>query len=1168
MPDINIKETIAQNETTWRERSASSDVNVLNFAHRVVQVYGDMKLLTEKEVNSTVNMNDEEIINFLANKKLSSLSEEQKLEFCDRFVGDAENINHIPPMFWGYAYKSVRERAKNDESQKVRLDNISRIIDKFARNFDTSGGLVIDAENQIMDGVTLNFVDVTNIADVYEGFKGMLDARRADVSDDMREVYDRDNQKLEGAIAAYDDQWGLTNVKESNADAMAARYDDLINVADKAQLSDETYRLISQTKFLDADGNVDAQFVNSDGEKHTDWQSGDRLIKGGRVATMVDFARIDYVKKNLGRTDEEIDEQAAENEINESVLEKLYELDVADKIARGAQEKPDQFTNPENFKQFVQNLSQNGGTVSDVAYQATVDKEINGLAGFFSRVKTKLGNGFKKLGNAISGLFNRVKPNDKLAATRTSGTQKSKREKRIEFFVRILKGLGLAFLASALITVVASAAAAVAGVSLAVGLAIVGVMTSVALSAIQIHKWRKAQRENGLPDDLKTMLKDKRLVASLGVSGLAATAMIFGAFGMPTVAAAFGYTALAAGAGKNAIETFKDAKSNGMSTTESIIWSIFNAGAVVAGGFAGRAVGTAIVEGYNASHPDNTIFQNKETVEQRTIEHHSETHEVYTQDALDHAKNICESWYRNNPDLLQSRVDAINAYNAEHGTNIDPYRAILINADAGGITPDNNLLHVQNAPDIHSGGHHKVLTDYWAKEYGVDKSIINNASHLFNADGSVNPDGIDAVNYLDGFVSAHNEVGFMPGITDAQVVDGHAVQNDHVLHDNVVVNGESRHSVFADGTPAKETIVNEWDTEVVNNYDVYTPTTTPLMAAYGNLNMKDRGVDVQDRMGAKPDTIVTRQGETQRPQEPEQPVTPVKPDAPEKPNDDVVVIDGGNHEAPVAFDGEVQDDVKEPVFGMTIEDADKFFKLQWQIERDEKALSKGPKKSEADKIKTRLTTNKQNLNKMRNELGRPTDDEITDAINDAWVRKDILGLQEKIANVEKNWPEKNQRQRDDKVLQIEIYKEEIEKLGGEKMLDTSNLVYYKPVKGDQRMIEESRGNPVKIKNDKDYEYSEGNVARVVENDLSEKQNIDDERRTNAHQKKSEVVEKQISTESVAKEESTQHVAEPDYAKLVDIKNAEILALKAQLRDLQAQASGRGQIVEHDTKTRA
>ena len=197
---------------------------------------------------------------------------------------------------------------------------------------------------------------------------------------------------------------------------------------------------------------------------------------------------------------------------------------------------------------------------------------------------------------------------------------------------------------------------------------------------------------------------------------------------------------------------------------------------------------------------------------------------------------------------------------------------------------------------------------------------------------------------------------------------------------------------------------------------------------------------------------------------------------------------------------------------MTIEDADSFFRKQWQIEKREKDLAQPhPEWSKAKREKEEdiLTTDKQILNEMRNLLGGPTDDEITRAINDAWARQDILKYQGKITKIEKeianidpnNWSEKKQRKLDNKVLQIEIYKEEIEKLGGEKMLDTSNLVYHKPVKGKTRDIEESKGKTVKTTDGKGYDYSKDNQPRVVAGPLSEKQNIDDERRSNANKKK-------------------------------------------------------------------
>ena len=100
---------------------------------------------------------------------------------------------------------------------------------------------------------------------------------------------------------------------------------------------------------------------------------------------------------------------------------------------------------------------------------------------------------------------------------------------------------------------------------------------------------------------------------------------------------------------------------------------------------------------------------------------YSQAMQVYTQDALDNAERIAKMWYADNPGELQHRVDMVNQYNAQNGTNIDPYRAIMLSADAGGQTFDNMALHVDGGGHTHSGGSHTVLTEQWASEHGVSQ---------------------------------------------------------------------------------------------------------------------------------------------------------------------------------------------------------------------------------------------------------------------------------------------------------------------------------------------------------------------------------------------------------------------------------------------------------------
>ena len=315
------------------------------------------------------------------------------------------------------------------------------------------------------------------------------------------------------------------------------------------------------------------------------------------------------------------------------------------------------------------------------------------------------------------------------------------------------------------------------------------------------------------------------------------------------------------------------------------------------------------------------------------------------------------------------------------------------------------------------------------------------------------------------------------------------------------------------------------------------------MASYGIYNRQNNNVDVIDRPGAKPDRTITRQDKGQKgPEEQENPtpVPPKKPAEPEKPKEQPALTEGENPrafipqnttetgivrviqpEGGIVKKPSVEDieDVEpeqlpsgptfpalnahkeEPVFGMTIEDANSYLNLQNNLWKKEKENAKNKGGREAKKLQSEIEGIKYEMNKMRNRLGRPTDEEFENAITAAWRREKIAKLQEELNGVKKDAKEKTEFQRNKKAERIAVLERDIEMLGGEKMLDISNLVYYQPVKGKTREIRESKGKTVKITDEKDYDYSEDNQSRVVAGPLSEKQNIDDERRSNANKKK-------------------------------------------------------------------
>ncbi len=1094
MPEINARDNNARRTT---------DDNLIALAKNIARAYRATNVLTRREYKSTWNENNINTINNVI-ADIPNMEAEQRQIFCKNFVADdTENFNGATPVILAYAYLATRgEDTPMAHALAARIDDLSA-------DFANSGGMVLD------NGTKWPLVDITNIADVYEGFTAALNARIADL-DEMRDAekiaeIKSNLAQMETVITDYDRAWGLDRARPNDAVEYERRWDKLNDVLNRAGLFASGKDQVKNYTFTDENGNPIPQILEN-GE----------LDKEGRAAALLDLTRGDIARRYVTMADEKIDTNEIEQELNDEFLFKLYEVANADKIVQMAQENPEVFTDPEKRNEFIRGLATQGGTISNEAYNAALDENANATAGWASRLKTKLGTAAENLGGFFGKVFRRNQDVDRLANVRMARRPIDKRQKRIELFKRVLKGFASAFIASMLITTIATAAAATAGISMAASMAAIGIVTAIGMGVIQVNRWRRAQRAAGAPTDIRAFLADKRLVTSLGVSAIAVVAMCFGAGGMADAAMALGYGALAAGGTKNAIESYRDARDSRMSVAESVAWAIANAGAVVAGGLTGRYTANAAINAYNNANPENTIFQNQET---RTIEHTNTTTETrteYTQDALDNAERIARMWYRDNPDILQQRVDAINAYNAEHGTNIDPYRAIMINGDAGGQTFDNMRLHVNNSHldaninDVYSHGHHRVLTDAWGRAHGFTGEELNAAARLFNADGSVNANGMDVVSRLDGVVSETNTVGAVPG--RPVQTDGYFKPND-----------PEGWTTYTDGRPATvENIYDTTETTYENLTDYTRADGGDPMAAFGNYNPRERKTTLRDRIGAfwskVNNTDLSRRPEP-APVEPIVPVepidtvdkdddnpfipVPVEPHTPdEKPVVEPVLEDTTNPTEPknedvgqdVDFDDvfvapadieserpeeklpnpfdyvpivpvikEENAPVIEPavaddkILAITRSQAKSWHDLHARLEKNQKKLSKSPHGSKAAKLHAERSKLQYLINKLRNELGHYDDDTIERAAREALLREDLNAKQALVAAGPgagaTKWDEADWRgeiaKLDHKInKKIEQWGDDIE--SGARA-DKSKLRFPTPVPGVQRQKKDARG---------------------------------------------------------------------------------------------------------------
>jgi len=856
---------------------ANADNIELAFASRTLKIYRDMGLISDSEFNRAVSSRNVYVVDE-ALARVTELNPAQELNFAERFVrdvyNDVKNIDTVVPVILANAYRSLKLKAQKNtanaqdrgllEVVRARIDSLSNQFAMFNGNSTTPA-----IEGQ---GLVFNFVDTTNIADSFDGYDKMFKARLEDFPDNsadpMRNVLESNRRKAIDVIRQYDKAWGLDEAGKTSIDSIENRWDDLNKAVNGIAIDGNIMGLVSRYQFLDANGRPLAQFVDANNNPKLNFERGDRIIADGRLNQVIDLARQDVIKSHLAKTGQRIDIDGLSKEFNDRILTKLFEIDTADKIRRGVLENPEQFTEPRFRTQFLDELANAGGAISDEGFAAAMQAQVNQTAGFAARLKSLVKNGSAKSGAFCEKLFKPLEKIDKRKDARFNTVDDksgSANSKRIELFKRILKGFASAFLVSAALTTIATAAAATAGVSLAVSMAAVGVITALGVSYMQIQKWRRNQRANGQPDDFRALLRDKRMLVSLGTTGIAAFAMCFGAAGFAEAAQALGYGALAVGGSSNALQSFKDARNSGLGRAESVVWAVANAAAVVVGGIAGRTTAQSAINAFNQSNPENTLFQQERHTQEASEITHTRTESGYTPDALERARTIAEQWYADNPAELQHRVDLINDYNAVHGTNIDPYRAIMINGDAGGQTFDNMALQADDAGNImHSHGNHKVFGADWLNNHSDFTSAdIRQAANLFGPNG-INSDAMDIVQRLDSFVSSHNEVG-------AVLSGDRPLYDTRLMHNYTGADGRTGFDTYVDGNNPFET-VSVSETEIVyNDVTNYEPVDVPAMGMFGQFfpEIHKKVKNLRNRVGSFFDKVFKKKPEETKPIEPD-----------------------------------------------------------------------------------------------------------------------------------------------------------------------------------------------------------------------------------------------------------------------------------------------------------
>ncbi|MCQ2571796.1 MAG: hypothetical protein MJ165_02235 [Alphaproteobacteria bacterium] len=798
----------------YRRRSENADSVELNFVLTTLKIYRRMGLVKKKQYKELTESADvKKIDKFLANVR--TLNHEQELEFAEYFAYEyRDNLSCVPPIILARAHESLR--IKTEKGKEDLYNMVGVRIDELSSHF----ALYFDANNyrpSNKDKLIFNFADRTNIADAFDGYRQMFEERLKFFNRNpgyaMYVELKNNIDKINKIINVYDEEWKLNSVLDDE-DELEVKWGAVNTILENTELSPDVIKQIAGYKFLNKQKKPIPQFIDENGEKHVDYQDGYKIDPDGRLNQIIKLAKHDVALRSIGDpSNPQNDRAELANRLNDRVLYKLFEIDTVAKALDSAKENPDQFTNPEHWKQFIKNLNAEGGSISEVGYNFALDDQVDKTAGFAARLNSKLKDlECLKNGNLIGSLFKPIENIDKRAGARIKDDNFDKRKTKIEFFKRLFKTFGNTLLASAMLSAVGISAATIAGINPAIAIATVGVATAIARVVFQINKWRKNQQKLGLPDDLQTMLQDKRMLLSWGISGAAALALVFGAAGFTAAALALGYGAITVGGVTNARQTYQDALNRGLDSKSAIAWGIGMAVAALVGGILGRAGVKAFASNtVSTTAPENAEQAEAQTNGEEAVAQQESQQEVqpqqqepvvqeqsqelsYTQEALEHEQKITQYWYQDDLNQLQHDTDLVRQYNETHGTHIDPNRAVVMRALAGGHVPSNHEILVDDAGNTRfTHGNVKVFGAGWLKAHpDFTATDIKEAANVFST-GTASEAGMDAIARLDKIVSFDNHVGH--AIPEVQSVNGMNTYTDGrsafveqpVIEDNPVV---------------------------------------------------------------------------------------------------------------------------------------------------------------------------------------------------------------------------------------------------------------------------------------------------------------------------------------------------------------------------------------------
>ena len=746
-----------------RIRSASSDMNDGFLDQVKLETLHDMGVINDADFNRG-RQSVQDAIDVLNNIRELSANEVTSYEngVADKLLQDKEHFNIVPPKLLGQLYESKQQQmaAALQSDPNANVSGLQADIDQIQNRMDELTDMAVNKQE-------LFYSDFTNIGDTYEGYVVMFDARKKyaqNTPQDQAVVAKMDQAKtqiLDPVINDYDNLWNLNGLDANQAESLDKRYDAINNVLNGVELDQSTMQMVSNFKFLDENGNIEPQFIDANGNLHDTYQQGDKVAPNSKLEATINITKQAYAMRNLN-SNQTLDANMMQQDLGEMLTtETLYSYYIADRVNQGGIERPDQFTNPQLCQEFLNDLQNTAQPMkmSHAGYQVAQQTQVNNVLAVNDRIAQKIGRDKPVVVKAAEN----IAQYDPRAGGRITETGPNKQQMRKEMAKRIVKSGASVLLMGGALTAVGTVAASDASLTALTGgmnkLAGAAIGTALGVAAVSrsIYKWRKDRKKAGQKADWKEFFKEPRMVASLATTALGAAALGFAATGNPGVATALGVGALTIGTAHGVATDYKDCKAAGMSSLEAISWGTLHAGINIGAAYLGRAGAQAGIDYINDHYPDNHIFQHDETT--RNWEVVGQSTEIDYAKLDQSSQEFLEgNWYKDNPDLLQQRIDALQAAGFEN-----PHHALLIAHDSGMLAPDNQVMF----DGTMSEGRHTVFGAGWAQENGVSMDDVNAMKHIFNSDGSVNTDALAAYEKMKLHVGENN---FVTRIEDRPVI--------------------------------------------------------------------------------------------------------------------------------------------------------------------------------------------------------------------------------------------------------------------------------------------------------------------------------------------------------------------------------------------------------------